>query len=134
MAVILSMLLFLSGISINPVIMAAGPDPANDPNWSLIEAASDEFDGNALDLTKWDKGLWYDTSGVLAFKESNVRVSDGSLILDAKKESYNGKAYTYGAVESKFDVPGVSTYVEVRAKALSSNANVLSAIWMQSSP
>jgi hypothetical protein len=37
-------------------------------------------------------------------------------------------------VESLFDVPGVNSYVEVRAKALPRSANVLSAIWLQSSP
>ena len=37
-------------------------------------------------------------------------------------------------MESRFDVPGVNSYVEIRAKALHRNANVLSAIWLQSSP
>ena len=37
-------------------------------------------------------------------------------------------------MESKFDVPGTASYVEVRAKALDKKPNVLSAIWMQSSP
>ena len=102
--------------------------------WNLVVAASDEFDGSTLDAAKWKKGLWYDTSGVLAFKQENITVSGGNLVLTARKEVFNEKSYTCGAVESLFDVPGVNSYLEVRAKALPRVANVLSAIWLQSSP
>lgn len=102
--------------------------------WTLIDAMSDEFNGNSLDTSKWDTHLWYDVSSQLAFKESNVSVRDGNLVLTAKKESYHGKAYTCGAVESKFEVPGTDSYVEVRAKVMNRSANVLSAIWLQASP
>ena len=103
-------------------------------SWNLVAAASDEFGGSTLDVAKWKKDLWYGTSGVLAFKQENITVSDGSLVLTARKELFNEKSYTIGAVESLFDVPGANSYVEVRAKALHQNANVLSAIWLQSSP
>lgn len=103
-------------------------------NWTLLPASSDEFDGNALDTTKWNNGIWYDVTTDLAFNDNNVSVRDGNLVLTAKKETFNGKSYTAGAVESKFEVPGTDCYVEVRAKALNKNANVLSAIWLQSSP
>ena len=102
--------------------------------WNLVASASDEFEGSTLDSAKWKKGLWYDTSGVLAFKQENITVSGGNLVLTARKEAFNEKSYTYGAVESLFDVPGANSYVEVRAKALHQKANVLSAIWLQSSP
>lgn len=103
-------------------------------NWNLVVAASDEFDGSTLDAAKWMKGLWYDTSGALAFKQENVEVSGGNLVLIARTEAFNGKSFTIGAVESIFDVPGANSYVEIRAKALRRSANVLSAIWLQSSP
>ena len=102
--------------------------------WNLVAAASDEFDGFTLDAAKWKTGLWYDTSGVLAFRPENVTVSGGNLVLTARKEAFNEKSYTCGAVESLFDVAGEKSYVEVRAKALARDANVLSAIWLQSSP
>lgn len=102
--------------------------------WNLVAAASDEFDGSTLDAAKWKTGLWYDTSGVLAFRPENITVSSGNLVLTARKEAFNEKSYTCGAVESLFDVPGEKSYVEVRAKALPRDANVLSAIWLQSSP
>ncbi len=110
----------------------AGSTPAG--TWKLLVAASDEFDGSTLDAAKWKKGLWYDTSGVLAFKPENAAVSGGNLVLSARKEAFNEKSHTGGAVESLFDVPGAISYVEIRAKALHRDANVLSAIWLQSSP
>ncbi len=108
--------------------------PARIGKWNRVVAASDEFDGPTLDAAKWKKGLWYDTSGALAFNPENIAVSGGNLVLTARREAFKEKLYTYGAVESRFDVPGVNSYVEVRAKALHHDANVLSAIWLQSSP
>lgn len=102
--------------------------------WNLVIAASDEFDGSTLDPAKWKKGLWYDESGVLAFNQENITVSSGNLVLTARKEAFRDKTYTLAAVESRFDVPGMDSYVEVRARALHQKANVLSAIWLQSSP
>lgn len=103
-------------------------------NWTLLPQNSDDFDGNSLDETKWKNGIWYDTTSELAFHPKNVSVRDGNLVLAARSEMYNGKNYTAAAVESRFEIPGTASYVEVRAKALDKNANVLSAIWLQSSP
>ena len=50
--------------------------------------------------TKWTNGIWYDVTTDLAFCPENVSVRDGNLVLTAKKQDYNGKAYTAGAVES----------------------------------
>jgi beta-glucanase (GH16 family) len=113
-------------------IQAIAATPAG--KWSLVPSASDEFDGPVLDAAKWRKGLWYAESGVLAFRPENVTVSDGDLVLAARREAFGGKTHTGGAVESLFDVPGADSYVEVRARALRRDANVLSAIWLQSSP
>ena len=62
--------------------------------WNLVVAASDEFDGSTLDAAKWKKGLWYDTSGVLAFRQENIAVSGGNLLLTARKEAFNERSYT----------------------------------------
>lgn len=114
----------------------AAAEPGIPPagKWNLVVAASDEFDGSALDAAKWKKGLWYDVSGVLAFRPENIAVSGGNLVLTARKAAWNGRSHTCGAVESRFDVPGADSYVEIRARALHRDANVLSAIWLQSSP
>ncbi|MEG1463112.1 MAG: RICIN domain-containing protein [Anaerorhabdus sp.] len=131
--VLMAVVLNLSLIPVKEVEAAQG-SVMDKTGWTLIEEASDEFNGSDLNIAKWKRGIWYDVSSQLAFKDSNVTVSNGNLELHAKVENYNGKLYTIGSVESKFDVPGVNSYVEIRAKLLDSTANVLSAIWMQSSP
>jgi beta-glucanase (GH16 family) len=103
-------------------------------SWKGVSALSDEFNGNSLDASKWKRGLWYDVSGDFAFKDENTSVKDGNLQLTAKKELFNGKEFTIGAVESKFDMPAQPSLVRVRAKLLSDAANVCSAIWLQSWP
>ncbi|MEU0564907.1 RICIN domain-containing protein [Nonomuraea sp. NPDC005983] len=110
------------------------PSPPAGSSWQLVDSLSDDFAGSAFDPARWRTGLWYATSGVGAFNPANVSVADSNLLLTAEQESYNGKSYTFGAVQSLFEVPGVNTYVEVRAKVLNSQANVLSAIWMQTAP
>ncbi|WP_427885543.1 RICIN domain-containing protein [Kribbella sp. GL6] len=113
---------------------AALPAPPAAGSWQLVDSLSDDFAGSAFDPVRWRTGLWYSTSGVGAFNPANVSVAGSNLLLTAKQESYNGKSYTFGAVQSLFEIPGVNTYVEVRAKMLNSQANVLSAIWMQTAP
>lgn len=121
-----------SSLSAPGIVMAATPSESG--AWTLLESSSDEFNGTSLDSAKWANGIWYETSSDLAFKPENVSVENGNLVLTAKKEDHKGKAYTIGSVESKFEVPGTDSYVEVRAKVLDQKANVLSAIWLQSSP
>ena len=69
---------------------------------------NDEFDGDALDLTKWDyqygNGGEYGNSGwgnnewqFYMGREENVRVEDGRLIITAMKE---GNVYTSGRIRT----------------------------------
>lgn len=113
-------------------VPVAHADVAASGCWTLVPAASDDF--TSFDTSRWSRGLWYKTSGVGAFNPANVTVTAGELALTAKREPYNDKLYTFGAVESTYDIPGAPSYVEVRARVLDSAANVLSAIWMQTSP
>lgn len=100
--------------------------------WKLVPFASDDF--ASFDTARWSTALWYASSGVGTFSAANVTVTDGELVLTAARQSEGSTPYTFGAVESKFDIPGAPSYVEVRARPLTSKANVLSAVWMQSSP
>lgn len=102
--------------------------------WRKLHEASDEFNNSYLDTLKWKRGLWYAVSGDFAFKNENSFVTGGNLLLTAKKERFNDKEYTIGALESKFDVPAAPSLVRVRAKLLPDSANVCSAIWLQTWP
>ncbi|MGH8315460.1 MAG: glycoside hydrolase family 16 protein [Steroidobacterales bacterium] len=129
-------MLLAGGAALAAIALATVPSAHADPPargcWTLAPSASDDF--ISFDSSKWTKALWYADSGVGAFNPANVTVTGGELALTAKLGTYNGMPYTFGAVESKFDIPGAASYVEVRAKVLDSAANVLSAIWMQTSP
>lgn len=122
-------LLLLAGCK-DPVI----EDPDDDwdgPKWVLNEEKTDEF--NQWDTNKWGTSLWYSTTSSFAFNSANVSVSDGYLRLTAKKESYNGKNYTCGAVKSKFTL-GNNSYIEIRAKTIDYRANVTTALWLSDVP
>jgi hypothetical protein len=62
-------------------------------------AWSDEFNGSALDTGKWNYRT--DTRFWSLQRAANVRVSNGSLYLDLKKETFGTTNYTGGGVISK---------------------------------
>jgi len=75
--------------------------------WTLVW--NDEFTGNALDTTKWDyqigTGSQYGLDGwgnqeAQYYTPENVSVSDGMLVLEARKENKEGKAYTSGRIRT----------------------------------
>lgn len=120
----------LVGGALSPEARAAGPQIDID-EWTLVDSLSDDF--NTFDEARWRKGLWYPGSNNHTFQDENVEASGGSLHLWARSETVAGKPFTFGAVESRFDTPGLCSYVEVRARCLDSAANILSAVWLQSS-
>jgi hypothetical protein len=62
-------------------------------------AWSDEFNGSTLDTDKWNYRT--DTRFWSLQRAANVRVSNGSLYLDLKKETFGTTNYTGGGVISK---------------------------------
>lgn len=118
--------------ALTPQALAAAGTRLDLEGWTRVDSLSDDFT-TGLDESRWRKGLWYPGSSNHTFQPGNVEVSDGVLRLWARSEHVAGKPFTFGAVESRFDTPGVCSYVEVRARCLDSAANVLSAVWLQSS-
>ena len=94
---------------------------ARAPGWVLDW--SDEFDGNALDHTKWVEetggGGWGNNEQQFYTpRRENVRVADGRLIIEARKEPYENRSYTsariktaglmerrYGRFEARIRIP-----------------------------
>lgn len=76
-------------------------------NWGEYELVwSDEFDGTELDSSVWD----YNTGGggwgnqelqYYTDRTENVRVEDGNLVIEARKEKYENRNYTSGRILSK---------------------------------
>lgn len=127
-------------------------DPDNEGGWVLNEAVSDEFDGTALDTSKWfiegQNGDYYIWKGraPAQFVPHNVIVEDGKLKLRTQwepdfefdKEGYKESGGDpYGVFEGKplpITTAGVITkkrflngYMEVKSKA--GNAAITAAFW-----
>lgn len=97
------------------------------PGWKLVW--SDEFEGAALDTSKWDIIDWTTphNNERQAYHPDQVTVSGGNLVLTAVDIPYGGKAYRSGKVESKW----TKQYGrwEVRAK-LPRTQGTWPAIWL----
>lgn len=92
-----------------------------DENWNMVW--QDEFDGEKLDANKWrhetGNGFWSGTTWIEGWgnqeleyytdREKNVRLENGLLVIEAKKEKYKGQYgdgektyhYTSGKIKSK---------------------------------
>ena len=73
----------------------------SDCAWQLVW--SDEFDGTTLNTSNWNianTATVYNNE-MEAYNKANVVIGNGSLRLDAKKQSYLGKTYTSGKIYSQ---------------------------------
>jgi len=100
--------------------------------WKLVW--SDEFDGEAIDETKWSPNIWpprkvNDEDQAYTGREKNLRVENGSLIIEAHKEDYEGASYTSGRLHSEGKGDFLYGRFEVRAK-LPRGQGTWAAIWM----
>jgi beta-glucanase (GH16 family) len=111
-------MIFTLMISIIPATDVSASD-----TWNLVW--SDEFNGSSLNASNWicetgtGSGGWGNNElQYYTNRSDNVRVQDGSLIIEAKKESYSGMNYTsariktqglrqftYGKVEARIKLP-----------------------------
>jgi beta-glucanase (GH16 family) len=91
-----------AGGALGACLVACGGGSGAPPPWQLVW--SDEFDGTALDTTKWSIDIGngfgtgqqdYDTD-----RPENVSVANGLLALSARQESYAGQSYTSGRIET----------------------------------
>ena len=99
------------------------------------EPMNDEFNGDGLDLDKWNLGIapWKGRQPAL-FSDKNVTVSDGKLHLTMRKEEVSEKFeklgykdYTSAALHTK--VRSSYGYYEVKAKPMNSGGS--SSFWFQ---
>ncbi|MBI2389879.1 MAG: RICIN domain-containing protein [Deltaproteobacteria bacterium] len=110
------------------------PGPTTPSGWKL--AWSDEFDGAGLpDASKWsyDVGGHGWGNGEAQFytdkRLENARLEGGRLIIEARRESYGGKAYTSARLVSRGRGDWLYGRFEIRAK-LPGGRGTWPAIWM----
>ena len=96
---------------------------------------SDEFEGSALDTSKWEYNIGaepYWGNNELEFytkRQENVYVENGLLHIRAKKESYGGKDYTSGRIVTRRKFDFKYGFVEARI-ALPRGMGIWPAFWM----
>jgi beta-glucanase (GH16 family) len=118
--------------------LAACTARAADPvGWRLVW--SDEFDGTALDLSKWEFEVNARGGGnneLQYYVTNNARVRDGVLFIEAHKEPYTGLEGTRDYTSSRIRTRGKGDWLygrfEVRAK-LPKGQGMWPAIWMMPS-
>lgn len=110
------------------------------PNKTLVWA--DEFEhAGAPDSTKWTNELGDDCPDLCGWgkyeaqfytkKSENVRVENGRLIIEARKDSVGGRAYTSARLVTKMKGDWLYGRIEVKAK-LPRGKGTWPAIWMLS--
>jgi len=100
--------------------------------WKLVWA--DEFNYTGLpDSAKWDYEVGFIRGHEAQYYTSkrieNIRVENGNLIIEARKEHYLTAAYTSGSVNTKYKKEWLYGKVEVRA-ILPKGVGMWPAIWM----
>ena len=100
--------------------------------WTMVW--QDEFDGTQIDENNWNfvqGGGGYGNQELQYYTKNanNVRVDDGKLIIEARKENYNGHSYTSAKLESWGKASWTYGKFEIRAK-LPTGQGLWPAIWM----
>ena len=122
-----------------PVALACGGDSGAAPSaptpgptgWALVFA--DEFDtGGAPDPAKWGYELGYIRNNEKQYYTSraeNVRAEGGNLLIEGRKEAYQGFGYTSASINTRGRFEFLYGRVEVRAK-LPAGVGTWPAVWM----
>jgi beta-glucanase (GH16 family) len=110
---------------------ADGPAAPAPSAWTLV--FSDEFDApGALDPARWGYEIGYVRNQEAQYytsRSENVRVEGGNLVIEARREAYQGHGYTSASVNTRGRFEFLYGKVEVRAKLPTGNGT-WPAIWM----
>jgi beta-glucanase (GH16 family) len=131
-----------TGIVINddtkvPFTNAGYDAPANYPGYTLVWA--DEFNNGMLDVAAWAVEAGDGCPGLCGWgnneleyytaRPENLFFQDGKLIIEARKESYNGKVYTSSKIVSRGKKFFKFGRIDIRAK-LPKGKGIWPALWM----
>lgn len=106
--------------------------PLEYPDRTLVW--SDEFSGNALDTTNWTYRIGTSNNGwgnneLQYYRSENTEVSDGHLIVTARKEAYEGQSYTSSRLVTQDKQEFQYGRIDIRA-ALPQGQGIWPALWM----
>lgn len=102
------------------------------PQWQLVW--EDDFNGNSIDTSSWNftigaGGYGNNELQYYSNRPENARVEDGKLVIEARKENYQGSPYTSAKLTTQGKFAFTYGRVEVKAK-LPEGQGVWPAIWM----
>lgn len=106
--------------------------PTSYPGRSLVW--SDEFNGTTLDLSAWQheigngQGGWGNNE-LQYYRPENTTVSGGYLVIEARRETFSGYAYTSSRIISKGKKEFKYGRIDMRA-ALPEGQGIWPALWM----
>lgn len=125
---VMSLMISTLMISFIPTVTAK----AADTGWNL--AWSDEFNGTSIDTSNWK----FETGGggwgnneleYYTNRSDNARIENGNLVIEGRKESYNGASYTSARLKSQGLRNWTYGKVEARMK-LPAGQGIWPAFWM----
>lgn len=119
----------LNWISIAGASCGGTPPPTG---WTL--AWSDEFNGTALDTSKWNIEVNGNGGGnnelqYYTARQENIRVTGGELVIEARREAYMGKQYTSGRITTQNKASWQFGRIESRMK-IPTGKGTWPAFWM----
>lgn len=116
------------------VVLLAGVHVAAAQQWHMVW--SDEFEGDGLiDASKWEYQVGASGWGnkelqfYTAERTENVRRESGRLVIEARREDYQGAAYTSGRIRTRGKADWLYGRIEVSAR-LPAGLGTWPAIWM----
>jgi beta-glucanase (GH16 family) len=92
---------------------------------------ADEFDAELIDESVWgfEIGPWPYNNELECYLSENASIEEGYLVIEARKESMQGREYTSARLTTQGKLDMTYGYLEVRA-ALPTGIGTWSAIWL----
>lgn len=123
----------LAGMSLSLLVGSAAFAQQAGIDYKLVW--SDEFDGTELNRKYWNVEVNGDGGGngelqYYADRPQNVSVKDGNLVLTARRESYRGKSFTSGRVNSNKKIVFAKGKIEASIKLPKTYKGLWPAFWM----
>ncbi|XP_035704871.1 beta-glucanase isoform X1 [Folsomia candida] len=73
--------------------------------WTGTVVFEDNFDGSSLDTIKWEYqegcGTEFGSGNLQCYTRNNVRVANGNLVIDARRQNMEDKEYTSGRIRQR---------------------------------
>jgi len=100
--------------------------------WEGEIVFEDNFEGNSLDLNKWEYqegcGNEYGSGNLQCYSRNNVAVQNGNLVITARREQMQDKEYTSGRVRQRTNGFAYGAYV-ARAR-MARGDHLWPAVWL----